>query len=395
MEEKDPKRLVAVEQAFEQILASIVSGVPDQDPMECLNDMYRAINPLIIQDAAIALKEEMVRESKKEPKKESKKGSDDMNERKLVNAYMTFGSDSMTRSFYQGNVATLLWLPEFVEESAARMGISEQDKETTLRVLRALHLPTIETGVWQSTTGIKASSGKWFTIYLSSLTKWLSSPRFIGKNQTNTEIREGASTNTVRSNLEIARLITSAALNGYPSVPFAAYYLGSTHTQDPLGLAERLSQQVDFTKYMTPDNIQINQPKITVQYDMTPIVGMIGHPLAMNVLGQNDQDNNCIWMGIFSQTEEFSKLCQRAGFTTKSVKDYIIMTPTSVHAERVLKGDPIAVFIDKQVVLQTAYTDARKAFEQGFSNYQDYYRWYGKIPDERIDKLIDEEVANA
>lgn len=347
---------------MEQILGSIVSKISDDNPMEYLNDMYKSINPMVIQDAAMTLKDDIKSENKKS-------GTP-------VNTYLTIGSDSMTRSFYQGNIATLLWLPQYISEVGASSGVPKKDIETTLRVLRSVHLPTIN-AAREDGDKLSSSSGKSFSSFMAALTGWLSNPTYVGQKQTNEQLKNDTEPVMVKTNLEIVRFLTSVALGSFPSIPFAAYYLGSINTDDPMDLAERLSQKIDFRTYMSDESIVINQPKIVVQYEMTPIVGMIGHPLATTILGHNDQDNNFAWHGVFIETEEFTKLCQKGGFTTKLVKKYMLSTQKKKHEENLLQNVPIAMFINEQVVTKQMYEQVRKEFEIKYTNLKQYTEYQG------------------
>lgn len=351
---------------IEQLLSSYISSIADENPMEYLNDMYKSINPMVIHSAAATLKQEL--------RGMNEKGGE------TVNVFMNLGSDSMTRSFYQGNLATLLWLPAYINEASTAFGVSAKDKETTLRVLRSMHLPTIKSAVYENEGKLESSSTRYFATFMAALTGWLSQPVYVGKNQTITDLKQGSNAVTVKTNLEIVRFVSSVALGSFPSIPFASYYLGSINTTDPMDLSEKLSQRINFREYMSDQSIQINQPRITVQYDMTPIVGMMGHPLATTILGRNDQENNCQWYGLFAETEEFSKLCQKHGHTTKSVKKYMFTTPKKKHDENILKNVPIATFINKHVVLQTTYEDTRKLFEKNYEDIKGYLEYQGIDP---------------
>ena len=114
-----------------------------------------------------------------------------------------------------------------------------------------------------------------------------------------------------------------------------------------MDLAEKMSRIVDFSKYMTPESITLNQPKFVVQNESAPLVGISGHPLANTILGQ-ENNGNVEWFGLFQESDEFAKICQKSGITTKDVKKYMYQTSKNEHTKNLERGDKIATFIQQQ-----------------------------------------------
>lgn len=312
------------ELSIEQKLMQIISSVPNEDPVEYFNSMYKTISPVLVQEA--------VRTAKRELQKENKKNG------KMVNVYLTLGSDGNTRSLYTGAIGTLLWLIDYLEIAGNAFGVSQADIDTTKKVLRAIKLPCVFDAKFNESEDKfeESSSCRHYASFLASLVAWFTN---------------GTSLVTckdkLKTNMELTRFLTGMALNSFPSIPFTAYYIGSIKTNDMMELAERMSTIVDFNKYMTPESITLNQPKFVVQNESAPLVGISGHPLANTILGQ-ENNGNVEWFGLFQESEEFSKICQKAGVTAKDVKKYMYQTTKAEHAKNLERGDKIAQFIQTQ-----------------------------------------------
>ena len=326
------------ELTIEQKLALAISSVPNEDPVPYFNSMYKSINPLLIQEA--------VRVAKKELQKENKKNG------KPVNVYLTLGSDGNTRSLYTGLIGGLLWLFDYIDLAGPSFGVSATDMETTKKVLRAIKLPQVFDAKFneQENKLEESSSCRHYATFMASFVAWLTNGTTLVTCK-----------NKLRTNLELTRFLTGLALNSFPSIPFTAYYIGSIKSNDMMELAEKLSRIVDFNKYMTPESITLNQPKFVVQNESAPLVGISGHPLANTILGQ-ENNGNVEWFGLFQESDEFTKLCQKAGITSRDVKKYIYQTTEEEHAKNLEKGDKVAQFIQQQ-------TFTRDLFELRAKNY--------------------------
>ena len=323
---------------LEQQLAAAIQSVPNEDPIQYFNSMYKTISPVMIQEA--------VRVAKKELQKENKKNG------KPVNVYLTLGSDSLTRSLYTGAIGSMLWLPDYISVAGEKFGVSQSEIETCKKVLRAVKLPQAFDAKFNEQTNQleESSSCRHYSAFLASFVAWLTNGTSLVQCR-----------NKLRTNLELARYLTGLALNSFPSIPFTAYYIGSIRSLDMMELAEKMGKIVDFTKYMTPESIVLNQPKFVVQNEIAPLVGISGHPLANTVLGQ-ESNGNVEWFGLFQESEEFSKICQKAGLTPKDVKKYMYQTTEKEHRRNLEKGDKVAQFIQQQ-------NFTKELFEMRLKNY--------------------------
>ena len=326
------------ELSIEQKLTQAVLTVPNEDPIQYFNSMYKSISPVLVQEA--------VRTAKRELHKENKKNG------KPVNVYLTLGSDGNTRSMYTGAIGTLLWLFDYIDIAGKSFDVSQTDIETTKRVLRAIKLPQAFDAKFNETEDKfeESSSCRHYASFLASLVAWFTN---------------GTSLVTckdkLRTNMELTRFLTGLALNSFPSIPFTAYYIGSIKTNDMMELAERMSTIVDFNKYMTPESITLNQPKFVVQNESAPLVGISGHPLANTILGQ-ENNGNIEWFGLFQESDEFAKICQKAGVTVKDVKKYMYQTTESEHNKNLEKGDKLAQFIQNQHFTKELFSLRHKAY---------------------------------
>lgn len=331
---------------LEQLLANAIQTVPNEDPIQYFNSMYRSISPILVQDAVNVARQELGKENKKNGKP--------------VNVYLTLGSDGNTRSLYTGIIGTLLWLTDYLDIAGPKFDVSASDIETTKRVLRAIKLPQAFDAKFDEHTNtfVESSSCRHYASFLASIVAWFTYGTSLVKCRDH-----------LRSNLELTRFLTGLALNSFPSIPFTAYYIGSIKTNDMMDLAERMSKIVDFSRYMTSESIMLNQPKFVVQTSNAPLVGISGHPLANTVLGQ-ENNGNVEWFGLFQDTDEFAKICQKAGVTANDVRKYMYQTSESEHFRNLERGDRLAQFINGQHFTKEMFKLHQKAY--GLDDISDY-----------------------
>jgi len=321
---------------FEQLLQSQLETVPIDDPIKYIDFMYASIHPgmvtLAVKDAKALVD--------KENKQKNKQGT-------KANVFLTLGGDGNTKSLYTGAVGAMLWLQDYMPIAAEKFNISKDDLETTKRVLRSIGLPqTFDAKVDDTTEEYVAPSGcRHYATFLGSFVTWMTSA--VGC----VSIRS----KKMKSNAELTKFLTNMALKSFPSIPFTSYYIGSTKTNDMMGLAEKMSRVINFTKYMTEESIMINQPMFVVQNENSPLVGISGHPLGGIIFGQGDGSSNTDWLGAFTDNEEFSNLCTKSGINIRDVKKYILQTNRQAHDKNISKGNPIALFIQSQNIMLQAF----------------------------------------
>lgn len=323
---------------LEQQLSSALSTIPNEDPVEYFNQMYKSISPVMIKEAVKVAKNEIAKENKKNGKP--------------VNVYLTLGSDGFQRALYEGAIGTLLWLQDYITIAGEKLGISPVDIETCKKVLRACKLPQSHDATFNEQTGKlqESSSCRHYASFLGSFVAWLTNGTTLVTCK-----------NKLRTNMELTRFLTGLALGSFPSIPFTAYYIGSIKTLDMMNLAEHMSRIVDFNKYMTPESITLNQPQFVVQTDSAPLVGISGHPLANTVLGQ-ENNGNVEWFGLFQESEEFTKICQKSGLTPKDVKKYMYQTSEKEHRRNLERGNKVAQFINQQNFTRELYEQMLKGY---------------------------------
>ena len=310
--------------SFGQLLQAKLHEIPNEDPTKYFQYMYSTIHPGMMTLAVKDAKRTLMRENKKSGKN--------------VNVYLTLGSDGMTESLYTGAIASLLWLQEYIDIAKTSFGCSSAEVETTKKVLRKIGLPySLDASVDEKTGELKASSScRHYASFLGSLVQWLTTGVTAFKVQ-----------GKMKSNMELSRFLSSLALNSFPSIPFTAYYIGSIKTEDPMELSAKMSRVIDFNKFMTPESLELNQPKFIVQNENTPLVGISGHPLANIIYGQ-ENNGNVEWFGLFQESEEFNKICIKAGVSVSDVKKYIYQTSWKEHQRNISEGNKIALFIQSQ-----------------------------------------------
>ena len=325
---------------FSQILQSKLHEIPTESPNEYLKYMYSTVHPGMVQLA--------VRDSKKILSRENKKSG------KPVNVYLTLGSDGMTESLYTGAIAALLWLQEYIDIAKTTFNCTDAEIETTKKVLRTIGLPhPSDTRLDDEGNIVAASTCRHYASFLGSLVQWLT-----------TGVTSFKVQGKMKSNMELARFLSSVVLNNFPSLPFTAYYIGTVKTDDMMELTEKLSKTIDFSKFMTPESIELNQPKFVVQTENAPLVGISGHPLANMIYGQ-ENNGNVEWFGLFQESEEFSKICIKAGVSSKDVKKYIYQTSWKEHQKKISEGNKLALFVQSQNIIKEVFEMRHKEYNIG------------------------------
>jgi hypothetical protein len=306
-------------------LLNLCNAVPNENPLEFFDQLYKTISPNMMNFA--------VKESKALLQKENKKNGHN------VNVFLTLGADNMQRALYTGAIGSILWLNSFIDKAASVNKIEKNDADVCKKVLRSLDLPSVSDAFYNENSlesFTPNSTLRHYSYFLSNFVVWMTSG-----------ITAFKQTDKVRTNMELCRFLTGLAIESFPSIPHTAYYIGSIKTNDMFTLSEKLAKTLDFTKYMSEKSIELNQPKFVVQTENSPLVGIAGHPLANMIYGQVKNDN-VKWLGVFQESEEFRKLCLNAGLTSTDVQKYVLVNGMESHKKNLLKNDPIAKFIESQ-----------------------------------------------
>lgn len=343
MTSEDPTKLT-----FAQLLQSKLNEIPNEDPMGYIKYMYSTVHPGMIQLAFKDAKSVLAKENKKNGKP--------------VNAYLTMGAEGMDQSFYTGVVAAFLWLQDYIDIAKTAFDCSQADVDTVKKVLRKIGLPSVHDARVEKKTDstfVANTTCQHYAKFLGSVVQWAST------GVTSTLIQ-----GKMRSNLELSRFLSKLALGSFPSIPFTAFYIGSVKTNDMMELAEKMSRAVDFNKYMTPESVELNQPKFIVQTDNAPLVGITGHPLSNIVYGQ-ENNGQVEWYGLFQESEEFNRLCVKNGVSAKDVKKYIYQTSWTDHQKNVTRGDRLALFIQSQNIVKEVFELRHK--EYGIDSTEETY----------------------
>lgn len=306
-----------------QLFQVLVSKVTTEDPLVYLDSAYKSVNPGMLEHAISEAKEKF---------KELNKKTD----QKKLNCYLTIGGDSYNQSFWNGCIATLLWLQDYLDIAKHSFHINNEEIQTCKNVLSRIQLPKV-TDVTIEGTDIKTISNcRHYAAFLSSVAHWCTSG-----------ISRIKTSESAHTNMEMVRLLGTTALNHFPSVPFAAYFIGQIHNNDPCKCAEAMASVVDFSKYMSAESLEINDPKLIVQTDNSPVIGTVTHPLTNTIIGQNTA-SSFEWLGMFSTTDEFDKICISNGLTSQDVKKYILTNDETSHSRNVQHKDKIALFVESQ-----------------------------------------------
>lgn len=338
---------------MEELLNAYVSRIPDENPLEYVEKMYSSIHPGMIIEALEEAKRVVNVENSK-----SKKAKEE------AEVYLTLGGESLTRNFYTGVISTLLWLPRYLSSVANNLGIDKRDLETTLNVLNKAQLPKVhdiqEEVIGGNKIEIKPSGVRHYSAFLSSIVSWL-----------NSGVTDFKITGTMKTNIELARYLSAVALESFPSVPFAAYHVGTCKTNDIYELSEKIGKSFDFNKFMSPECFAINEPKFVTTTANAPIVSIVGHPLTDTFIAEVKDANTVKWVGLFIENEEFSKLCVQNGLTPEMIKKYIIDTLPEQHTDKLEKKDPVAMFIENQNIAKQCFELRHKfsTFEKTINEY--------------------------
>jgi hypothetical protein len=286
-------------------------NIPPSDPMEFIHDIYRTLSPpsikLCIEDA----KAHLQRENKK-------------NGNLLVTCHFVLGSDGNTRSLFNGVIGTLLWKGYLLNEEA-------QDA-------------------------------------LASFVKWCGEPANIGAGMPTGHIAGtigdnlvaatgniGPLTESIATNLELARYITAHALGKFPALPFTAFFIGSIKTTDVLELSDHMTKLIKWEEYMSEESIAINQPRFIISSDCMPLVGIAGHPFATSIL--THPNNNTEWLGMYIDGEEFDRMCKQTSVSAKDVRKYFVENDLATHRRNLCNGNNIAMTIERQKFLKNLFQE--------------------------------------
>lgn len=336
-----------------QTLNSMVSSVSTENPLEFVENMYSSMNPAMITDA--------LNKSKEIIKKENSKIGNN------CDCFLCLGGDNLNEMFFQGIIAGLLWLPHYLNDVMEIYKISRSDVDICKSVLDKIKLPKVfdsyeiknEDGM---TAKIQPSSCRHYAAFLSAIIKWSTTPSidFLQKGE-------------ARSNLEIVRFLTAAALKSFPSIPFCSYYIGSCKTKNGMELSEKLTKSIKFEEYMSKTSIQLNQPRFIVSMNSAPLVGVAGHPLSNILVGNYSPNTNTAeWFGLYAQNNEFEILCTENGFTKEQVINYTLGATKNKHAQILTSPDSqyysLAQFVEKNQLLKYGF-DRYHQFDRN-ANYE-------------------------
>ncbi len=313
-------------------LQHLLSTVTPENPLDYFNDMYKSINPHCITVAK--------EEGKKILNNETQKKGD-----KQCNVYLTLGGDSINKFLMEGIIAALLWLPYYIQDVADVYKLSREEVDTTLKILNAVNLPKVfDAQVEQDgEQDIKQPSNcRHYASFLIAIIRWLT-----------TGVTAFKQTGEPRTNMELVRYLAATSLNSFPSIPYCAYFIGQTKTNDMAKLAEKLAKSVNFQEFMSKDSYQINSPKFVVQTQDAPLVGISGHPLGELFVGMlDDTTKKTEWLGVFVKSEQFEQLCTENGLSVNEVHEYVMGISKQQHTKILQdKKHPkrkIAEFIEKQ-----------------------------------------------
>lgn len=336
---------------------SLLSTVSTENPLEYFNDMYKSINPHCITVAK--------EEGKKILQSDNKKGD------KAVNVYFTLGGDSINKFLMEGIIAALLWLPYYIQDVADVFKLSREEVDTTLKILNAIQLPKVfdARDVENENRKETSSNCRHYASFLIAIIRWLTTGTTMFKQ-----------TGEARTNMELCRYLASTALNTFPAVPYCAYFIGQTKTNDMAKLTEKLAKSVNFSEFMTKEAYQINSPKFVVQTQDAPLVGISGHPLGELYVGMlDDTTKKTEWLGVFVKSEQFEQLCAESGLSVNEVHEYVMGISKQQHqkilSDKRNEKNKIAQFIEKQgnELIKTGFELFHKNDNKYFVTDNDFY----------------------
>ncbi len=328
---------MSTQPTLRDLLNSLLGNIDKSIPNDYINNMYASIHPGMmieaLEDAKLLVKSENERKTAKK-------------QVEPANVFITLGGESLTQNFYTGVIATLLWLPEYIQEVADKLKLPSMEVDTCLKILREAKLPRIHDirveKICDNDVTIVPSRVNHYSAFLSSIVSWM-----------NTGINAYSVEGKMKSNGEMAKCLSARALDSFPSVPFGCYYVGTCQTSDICALAEKLGKSFDWTKYMSTECYMINEPKFVTTTGNAPIVSISGHPLVDTFVAEV-KDGDAKWVGLFVETEEFASLCAKEGLSVASIKKYIINNTLETHKEELEKKNDIAIFLEKNHIVKQA-----------------------------------------
>lgn len=324
--------------SLRDVLNSLLGQADKSIPNEYINKMYAQIHPGMmieaIEEAKTIVKSENERRTAKK-------------QVETANVFVTFGGESLSQNFYTGVIATLLWLPKYIQEVGDKLKLSPLEVDTCLKILKEAKLPQVHDikieKINDNEVTIVPSRVNHYSAFLSSIVSWL-----------NTGITDFTVEGKMKTNMEMSKCISARALDTFPSVPFGCYHVGSCQTSDIFTLAERIGKSFDWTKFMSTECYMINEPKFVVTTGNAPIVSIAGHPLTDTFIAEV-KDGDAKWVGLFIETEEFAAICAKEGLNPTMIKKYIISNTLETHKEELEKKNEIAVFLEKNKIVKQAF----------------------------------------
>ena len=317
---------------LKDILNAMVSNVSTENPTEYFDKIYSSVNPIMMMEALNEAR--AIIENENTVSMKSKKSKE------TAEVYITLGGESMTQNLYTGIIAALTWLPNYLRDIAPKFDIDEHSLDVCLSVLDKCALPKLhdvkEEVIKGEKVKIEPSNIKHYSAFLAAIISWLNDGVGLFKVK-----------GTMKTNLELCRYLSAAAVESFPAIPFGCYHVGTCKTTDIAKLTENLGKSFDWLKYMTDESYTINQPQFVVTTDNAPVVGIIGHPLT-ETFAVKTEEGVSKWLGIFVETEEFNKICAQAGITVNQLKKYIITTSPEEHQKKLQQHDTVATFINNQ-----------------------------------------------
>lgn len=324
---------------IEVILNKIISEIPIQDPLKYLDNMYDSCNPQLISW--------IVDKGKQEAQKlNNKKGT------KEANIYFTMGNTNFNRAMFSGFFGGILWIEDYIRNKAYENDVSEDEIKTFSKVMRKMGLPQISNIKNDADKDdIQRYSVRTYDACLSNFVLWLSRG----------SMANSADAKHTRSNKEVIDTLTASSLSSFPAIPFTSFYLATVKTNDDiLTLTERISKNVEFTKYVSNKFLDINEPKFVVATSNAPITNIINHPLVVNEYGIRN-NNKIEWLAGFIQNEEFERICLKNSLSSDIVKKYILTTSEETLKRDIEQNKPIAKFIESQHVILQSFKNLKQA----------------------------------
>ena len=322
--------------SLEFLLNKMLSEMPREDPLKHLENMYDSCNPQLVNWIIDKGKKEVEKLNKKKGQKEA-------------NVYFTMGNTNYNRALFSGYFGGLLWLEDYIDSKGKQCNLKDSEIKVFHDVMRKMGLPQFIRNTDKEEKLLYSTAT--YDACLSSFILWLSRGSLANK--------EDAS--ITRSNREAVDVITSSALSSYPCLPFTAYYLGSVKTNESiLDLTEKISKNVDFTKYVSDKFLELNEPKFVITTNNAPITCLVNHPLVINQYGIRN-NNKIDWLTGFVNNEEFNRICIKSGVSSDMVKKYILTTSTETLKKDIELNKPIAKFIESQKIIMDYFDILKKS----------------------------------